>query len=461
PPATNAAKAPGLWQELKIMFHAPVFDDKGNKISNARFEYVDLNGIRLHANLEVPLPTGGPISKGEAATGPIMIQGDHGPVAIRNIRYRLLKESDAGVSSLTCQVYKGEFRSSDDFKTPVRSMATSAIDVGLAESENAYGLLFKGQVEIKTTDTYTFTLGYSGGIKFVLAGKTMIDQPASSWWSRPETNITLEPGTYSFEIHNFKTDGWIPPRLGFFVRGSATYDKPFHAYDSYPEMNGLSSPIWVEPAGSPKLHRGFVAFRDNGPKLSHTIAVGDPSGVHYIYDLNAGNLISVWRGPFLDATPMWEDRGNGSFRPRGATQWTFRNQPLAYLTDSQSAFPETGEKPSFFSKGYQLDAETGQPVFRHFYNGMEILTRISPDPTETYLLHSLYLKEVDSFQNLYLKLAEGESIRQMPDGSYAINDQQYYIKMVSGQTPIIRRSGDVTELIIAVDSPAITYSIIW
>jgi hypothetical protein len=84
-PLTNAAKAPGTWQHLKIAFQAPRFDAAGKKTANARFRYVDLNGIRIHENLEVPLPTGGPISDEEVPYGPIMIQGDHGPVAFRKL----------------------------------------------------------------------------------------------------------------------------------------------------------------------------------------------------------------------------------------------------------------------------------------------------------------------------------------------------------------------------------------
>jgi len=93
-PITNAAKAPGLWQHLSIAFKAPRFDGAGNKIANARFIFVDLNGVRIHENVEVPLPTGGPLEKNEVPFGPLMIQGDHGPVAFRNVHYQMLQETD-------------------------------------------------------------------------------------------------------------------------------------------------------------------------------------------------------------------------------------------------------------------------------------------------------------------------------------------------------------------------------
>jgi hypothetical protein len=84
-PMRNAAGAPGTWQSLEIEFVAPRFDAEGNKTANAIFKRVVLNGILIQENVEVQGPTGGGLRNREAATGPIMFQGDHGPVAFRNI----------------------------------------------------------------------------------------------------------------------------------------------------------------------------------------------------------------------------------------------------------------------------------------------------------------------------------------------------------------------------------------
>ena len=40
----------------------------------------------IHENVEAPKPTGSELSSKEVATGPLMLQGDHGPVAVRNIK---------------------------------------------------------------------------------------------------------------------------------------------------------------------------------------------------------------------------------------------------------------------------------------------------------------------------------------------------------------------------------------
>jgi hypothetical protein len=84
-PLLNAAKEPGTWQEFIIDFQAPRFAD-GKKIANALFRKVTLNGKIIHENVEMKGPTGGNLGRGEQPTGPLMFQGDHGPVAYRNIR---------------------------------------------------------------------------------------------------------------------------------------------------------------------------------------------------------------------------------------------------------------------------------------------------------------------------------------------------------------------------------------
>jgi len=86
PPKTNVSKAPGEWQTFDVTFQAPRFDDAGKKTANARFVKVTLNGEVIHEDIEVKGPTGGQLSDKEAATGPLMFQGDHGPVAFRNIK---------------------------------------------------------------------------------------------------------------------------------------------------------------------------------------------------------------------------------------------------------------------------------------------------------------------------------------------------------------------------------------
>ena len=86
PPRVNAARPAGEWQTLDVIFRAPRFDADGKKIKNARFDKVVLNGQVIHEDVDVKTPTGHVWRLKEVARGPILLQGDHGPVAFRNIR---------------------------------------------------------------------------------------------------------------------------------------------------------------------------------------------------------------------------------------------------------------------------------------------------------------------------------------------------------------------------------------
>jgi hypothetical protein len=84
-PSENASKAAGEWQTFDITFRAPRFDPSGKKTENAKFIKVVLNGKTIHENVEAPKPTGSELPGGEKPQGPVMLQGDHGPIAYRNI----------------------------------------------------------------------------------------------------------------------------------------------------------------------------------------------------------------------------------------------------------------------------------------------------------------------------------------------------------------------------------------
>ena len=85
-PRVNASRKPGQWQTFDVIFRSPRFDKKGQKVANARFEKVVHNGIVIHADVELSGPTRAGAYNDEKPAGLLMLQGDHGPVAYRNIR---------------------------------------------------------------------------------------------------------------------------------------------------------------------------------------------------------------------------------------------------------------------------------------------------------------------------------------------------------------------------------------
>jgi hypothetical protein len=71
-PSEQVAKAPGEWQTYDITLIG-------------RMVTVVANGKTIIANQEIPGITGGALDADESEAGSIMVQGDHGPVELRNI----------------------------------------------------------------------------------------------------------------------------------------------------------------------------------------------------------------------------------------------------------------------------------------------------------------------------------------------------------------------------------------
>ena len=96
PPRVNAAKPPGEWQTLDILFQAARFDANGKKTAHARFVRVVHNGKVIQENQEVPYACGPNWDRQQHPRGPIILQGDYGPVAFRNARVREWKGGTGG-----------------------------------------------------------------------------------------------------------------------------------------------------------------------------------------------------------------------------------------------------------------------------------------------------------------------------------------------------------------------------
>jgi hypothetical protein len=71
-PSENVDKAAGEWQSMDVTLVG-------------RMLTVTLNGTTVICNREIPGITGGALDSAEAEPGPLLLQGDHGPVEYRNI----------------------------------------------------------------------------------------------------------------------------------------------------------------------------------------------------------------------------------------------------------------------------------------------------------------------------------------------------------------------------------------
>jgi hypothetical protein len=71
-PSEQVAKEPGTWQSYDITLIG-------------RMVTIVANGVQIICNQEIPGITGGALDSNEGEPGPLLLQGDHGPIEYRNI----------------------------------------------------------------------------------------------------------------------------------------------------------------------------------------------------------------------------------------------------------------------------------------------------------------------------------------------------------------------------------------
>jgi Domain of Unknown Function (DUF1080) len=83
-PCVNAAKKAGEWQTLEVTL-------VGREVT------IVLNGERVIDRQTIPGITGGALDSDEGKPGPIMLQGDHGPIDFRNLTLVPAEPADGGL----------------------------------------------------------------------------------------------------------------------------------------------------------------------------------------------------------------------------------------------------------------------------------------------------------------------------------------------------------------------------
>lgn len=464
PPKVNAAKAPGLWQHLKVIFHAPKFDDSGNKIKNARFEEVRLNGALIHQNVEVSGHTRGGINTEEVTSAPILIQGDHGPVAFRNIRYKHYEDKQVQLVDVVMKEYENilSLFPSLDSLTSIREVQTDSISATMATGVRPQKLLsYVGKLKIPESGDYLFDYKLNGGGgTFLIDNDTVISMNGNySLDSLRVSKVTLKKGEVPFQLIYNKH---VPWQIGFglYVEGPKMQKHALHATSSLNlPSNEVNPNFMIALEDEPITQRGF--WMHEGKKRTHCIAVGNPEGVHYTYDLESGSLLQGWSGDFMDATKMWQGRGGKQLGvPAGFIVSLHGDPELANLKDEKTVWPKTVSVPNYKQLGYEFDSD-GFPVFSYQINSSKVSHKVLPSTSKRGLNRKI---TVSGATNLWLKVADGSAIKQLPDGTFVVNDESYFIDFKEGDlTPKIRKTKGADELVVKIPSgeQEIEYSIIW
>lgn len=455
-PRQNVSRAPGLWQHLKISFQAPRFDAKGKKIENARILLVELNGVLIQDDVELSGPTRGSMDSKESASGPLRFQGDHGAIAFKNIRYAIYDQPHPTFSDLKYSVFKGVFEEEQDYKKlkPEAEGTSTILTSGVSQLQNEFLIRYTGNLNISQPGEYLFNLNTFGGNGFMkVAGDTVV--PLAEWKSTGKA--TLQAGTIPVEVYYSKTVDWAKPALGLSIAGPGI--REFLISDANVSSSDLVDPILINPTTENMLLRSFIDL-DGGKRVTHAISVGSAKQVHYTYDADNGMIVQLWRGGFLDATPMWHDRGDGSSIAAGSVHRLGNPSPqLQKLASLQTPWAADTTGSGFRAKGYSLN-KVGVPTFRYKTYGADV-NDLSTVIENGEGIHRTIETE-NTIDNLYARLLSANLIKDIGNGRYLVDDHSYYLEIENAKNvkAIIRDMGGKKELIVPVQKK-ISYSIIF
>jgi hypothetical protein len=454
-PMQNASKAPGLWQSMEIDFQAPRFDANGKKVQNAVFKKVILNGILIHENIEVLGVTRGAVSQQEVASAPILVQGDHTQVAFKNLRYETYDKPSVRMGPVTYNYYTGKFTEPVIGSAKiVESGKLEKLTYKVIKAKNDYLIHYAADLEVPEADSYEFQSYWTGSGVVKIDG-IELNQGAHWYSEKVSANVNLTAGKHRLEVIQVKDFPWGPQALGLFVKRLGSHPVALHDRTSLldPEAVGM---IEVKANAEPVFQRSF-AFHQ-GKKKMYVIQVGDPSGMHYSYDIKQGALLQMWRGPFLNATQMWENRGEPqTSEPLGVTVTLDGQFPL--VLDHQAQADST----ELVYKGFRL--KDGRPIFMYHWPAanLQVEDYLRPNAAGTGLQRTLTYKSASSMQTA-TELVLGNSyhgIASVNANLIGLQGLSYFVQWDGRKAEVLSPKQGLKQQRIPVQGNEISYQLIW
>ncbi|HKG06345.1 MAG TPA: hypothetical protein VKB19_07805, partial [Pedobacter sp.] len=383
----------------------------------------------------------------------LRLQGDHGSVAFKNISYTKFDKGHPVISKLKYLVYKGNLPQESDYERlkPEAQGTPSILTSNEVNLDNEFALKYTGILKINEPGEYAFKLSVPGGKGTLKVGGIKAIETKDF---KGEGVALLPAGNLPFEIFYIKNVDWAKAALGLTVAGPGI--REFLLSDANVTSMEAIDPILIN-ASENRIIRSFTDLPGN-IRVDHGVGVGSPKQLHYTYDLDYGMIVQLWRGGFLDATPMWHERGDGSSRPAGSVQYLGKPAPgISRLTSTDAVWLTDTTGTGFKPKGYKLDRD-GCPSFTYLIYGTSVSDVSKVMPGGQGLRRELSLGS--SIPGAFIRMASGSKIEMVKSGLYNIDDS-YYISLESAGTekPLVRSSAGMQELIIPIKDK-LTYSII-
>jgi mono/diheme cytochrome c family protein len=191
------------------------------------------------------------------------------------------------------------------------------------------------------------------------------------------------------------------------------------------------------------IYRNFI--EGAGPR---GIGVAYPEKANLAFDAQDMRLALIWQGAFIDAARHRTGRGEGFEKPLGGNIIPGPPGPALAILDSESSpWPkETGKSAGWQFEGYTLDT-VRRPTFRYAWKNLNIedYPVAVPGKLDPTLHRTITVHAAKPVERLFFRAAVGKQIKET-DGTFVIDDN---LKLkFTGAKPIIRNSGDQTELLV-------------
>ncbi|MDQ8183333.1 family 16 glycoside hydrolase [Pelagicoccus sp. SDUM812005] len=407
PPLVQAAKSAGEWNAISIRFRTFRRDETFNKLANATFLEVTLNGQTVQSDAQIPNFTAGSIKQWEQYDGPLAFRAANGPIAIRKLHIDHADYDGVTVPALGEKTNARELidqvqLGKETFTALgcIECHTTKKGDTSFKTGPNLYGLFQrppkKHEIHEPASDarfTIEADLSYA---------KRSIRTPAVELAiasSGPQAGQPYLPimVPYSEEIlSNAKLDAIYrylatlndAPQRGP-VEVLVTQDGPT-------EYNPLEDKNEILVSDRTRIQRGSMSGVSG-----RSIHVGLPFGLNYTFDPRSLAIEKIWQGGFLNAAGEWENRGGSGFVPG------FENKEIS-LPENQgliAPLDAQGERIDFsFKEAKFRDFETIEASLRSEKDHLQLLAEIDAQ----FLGYTLPSSPADASPSFHYRIGENQ-----------------------------------------------------
>ena len=453
---------PGVWQNLELAY-LPATED-----APALLVATYLNGNLVYYQQELGNSSG--------AGGPLVLEVTEGQMSLTNMRNADAAGKNSTLTSdgqvvLNLPLIHYSYYAVEDrpevftgweSTAPTKEGYISRFDLGgIRESGRDYAIRFTSDLYVPKSGEYTFFLRSSTHSALYIDDELVVGLGPDTEGIENEGSVELAEGQHQVRLDHYQETNWNHLLLKY-----AYEDQDRESFNDMPEGQAIATPRGqnvqaVETDDRPYLLRSFLNFPiarvyDYTQKRTHVISVGEKEGPHYSYDLQNGALLQVWRGPFVDVSEMWVDRGEPQVVRALGPAVGFDGRPQ--WSTALDSWPDSSAE--LRHRRYELDAD-GRPTFYYTYGGSgEVADRFVPTATG---LNRTLTNSTDG-ESLYTNLASAATIRETAPGVFETVDPGLNIRVEelgSGGLRLLR--GEGRQRLVAELPPGehLTYSLDW